>query len=959
MKKLKYIAASALLLAAVVVSGTACGARELPSPVGFAVDDSFSLSWSRVDDAKSYLVSVKNVLSGETEEKTTRKTSYSLSKLDEGDYEIRIRAMGDGNSFEDSAWSEVYPFHKDYESGCLFELINNGTEYRLRSAGSSKENVVVEEVYRGKRVTEVGDRAFTGSKVESVELGKYVKSIGVGAFMSCSRLTSIDFPDGVTQIGDSAFISCYSLTSVQFPESLKTIGNSAFAYCQKLSKLEFPDSLVSIGAQAFIGLGGVSEIVIPDSVVTIGESAFGKSGANKVTIGKSLQTIAPSAFYQSPNLTEIVFPENGALTRIGNSAFGKCTSLQSVTVPEGVVSIDGYAFTDDTALESVDLPDSLRELGIYAFGHRNQGITKIVADQFNRGEDFAYVDGWLACVSSSYFPKAEEGETIPAVAVKANQFRSDAIGIADSAFRGSTNLAAVELPANIKYIGDAAFYSCPQLWKFIAPAGGVEILGDYAFCYSAALSTVQFGTGLTEIGNYAFGKCTVLQENEFNPQWLIPSTVTRVGQNAFVDTAIYAEADKGDGVVYVNDWIVDYTYPHWQELKVTVNGTEKTILERKDGPSSVVIKDKIRGIADYAFYDAQTLQSITGVQTATYIGQGAFRDCVKLASVSLREGIAKIEPETFYQCSELFRIGLPATVKEIGDYAFAYCTTLSELNFSGTRLETIGDFAFYGDTNVKTLQFGESSRVKSIGNYAFYNNSALAEIVIPDTVTYLGAHAFSKCASLSSVTIGSGITAIPDFAFYGVGVGSVEIPDTVQSIGDYAFYGSKLQSVDLGSVKEIGDYAFARTLLEAVAIPDSTETIGAYAFKSCPLLQSVILSKNVKEIGKNAFYGCFGTVYTTAEGNEWGEKWNSSFRPLIGGCTLSEDGTYVESVTLGANGVLNPNAWLGLSDPVREGYDFVGWATQSGASSGDYQTAEIVALPAGTVLYAVYRIKSE
>ena len=101
-----------LLLTVLSFLFTACGKQTLAAPTGIMMDENNTLSWTLDENAKNYSVNVKNVTTGEEKQYTSRKASYSLSKLEEGDYDIAIKAVGDGKNYSDSEWSVILNFHK-------------------------------------------------------------------------------------------------------------------------------------------------------------------------------------------------------------------------------------------------------------------------------------------------------------------------------------------------------------------------------------------------------------------------------------------------------------------------------------------------------------------------------------------------------------------------------------------------------------------------------------------------------------------------------------------------------------------------------------------------------------------------------------------------------------------------------------------------------------------------------
>ena len=153
--------------------------------------------------------------------------------------------------------------------------------------------------------------------------------------------------------------------------------------------------------------------------------------------------------------------------------------------------------------------------------------------------------------------------------------------------------------------------------------------------------------------------------------------------------------------------------------------------------------------------------------------------------------------------------------------------------------------------------------------------------------------------------------------------------------------------------------------VETLSLPASLDYIGSYAFKGWNGLTSLLLNGEIDSIGQHAFYGVKqATVYTDANAPEfiegeyvhqWNSKFNSSYRPTVWGCTLSEDKTYVVSVTVAEDTFANVTAKGGFTAPERAGWVFDGWATQPDGEVV-YAGADIAKAPVGTTLYAVWTI---
>ena len=134
------------------------------------------------------------------------------------------------------------------------------------------------------------------------------------------------------------------------------------------------------------------------------------------------------------------------------------------------------------------------------------------------------------------------------------------------------------------------------------------------------------------------------------------------------------------------------------------------------------------------------------------------------------------------------------------------------------------------------------------------------------------------------------------------------------------------------------------------------KSIGKFAFKGASLVKSVIVPDTLEVMGAHVFYGMKdATFYSNASGikGEWDKYWNSSFRPVVWNATLSEDKTYVVSITVSAGNFTNANALGGIGDPVRSGMKFLGWAkTENGEA--EIESGKITEVEDGTVLYAVW-----
>ena len=951
MKKIRITLSLMLLLALCAVALTACkSSLSVPTDLELNVETQ-TLSWKFVKGAKFYTIQI----SGQEREITTKSNTVSLEDLEAGEYEIRVKASGDGEVYKDSDWA-VFQFTREQETGLRYKLINNNTAYELVGGGTASGDVVMEDVFRGKPVVAIADKALYGNnKITSFVVSKNVKTIGDKAFAKCGALTAVTIPEGVTSIGEYAFQSCKVMETVSLPDSVTVITPYMFAWCKALTSVTVGQYITTIGDYAF------------DNCTML--TSFSYTGSDntgsKVTIPKQVQYIGEYAFSDCITFTELEIGESAQL--IGSYAFSGCKALNKVKIGENVQTIMDYAFAKCPELTTIAIPDSVQMLGEGAFfscdllsevslGTGLQSVARYAFTNtaiWKNAESMLTIDGWLLEVMD---------KTIAKLVIS-----SDIYGIADYAVSYCSKLVQVDLKG-IKYVGMASFAANSELYR-IGFDDALLLLGDYALYGCPYLESVDLGNSLQRIGSYAFASCEKLQD-----KITIPETVTFIGTRAFRKTAAYnaVNPSKG-GAVYMGNWVVDYVYSTFGAYI---------------GDGTVAIKDGVRGIASYTFSNKR-IRSIIMPDSVEYVCRGAFYNCAT-SSIRLSASLKYIDDYAFYNCAyanfggENYDLVIPEGTVYIGRSAFYSCGSVVSATIPGS-VKTIGPYAFYGcsllgaavevttDTGEKdeagnpinkvttiqgTLTLGEG--IETIGDRAFQNCTYMRAVVIPNSVTSIGSRVFYKCESLQSAKIGSGITAISEYMFYKcIALESVELPDTLESIGNYAFRGCEmLKNVDMKAVKTIGRYSFyGCKALEVMVLPEGLTSIGDYAFRGCTSVASFVIPSSVTEIGKHVFYGLNNTtLYTEVDSVQplWNAHYNSSFRPVFWGCTLSDDGEYVVSFETGKDVIINPLATNGISDPVRKGYTFAGWATEQGSTTVAYTSETVADAPEGVELYAIW-----
>ena len=179
--------------------------------------------------------------------------------------------------------------------------------------------------------------------------------------------------------------------------------------------------------------------------------------------------------------------------------------------------------------------------------------------------------------SSSYYPNEYSGNVnIPEkITYDGKEYTVTSIG--SGAFSGCSDLKRVTIPNSVTSIGEGAFEGCHNL------------------------TNVNMGNSVTSIGVRAFYRCYSLTSIT------IPNSVTSIGRDAFYGTGWYN--NRSDGVLYLDNWLVDYkgTMPYNTTVNI-YNGT--------------------KAIASGAFFQCSGLTSVTIPNSVTSIGESAFAGCI-------------------------------------------------------------------------------------------------------------------------------------------------------------------------------------------------------------------------------------------------------------------------------------------------------------------------------------------
>ena len=622
-----------------------------------------------------------------------------------------------------------------------------------------------------------------------------------------------------------------------------------------------------IAPKAFFNCKNLTEISIPKTIIKIGGHAF-KGCDNLRTVNYNANNCISAADVAGKSVS---------------SAFEDCKSITTVNFGGDVVIIPEYLFWGCTGLTEITIPENVQQIGGAAFIDC-KAINKITINA-------------IKCIKmcSDNNRPAFVGAPITTV-----EFGPFATTIPDYAFYGCKTLTSVTIPENITAIGGAAFQNCPSLTTVIFNARNCTvahtILGDNvtpAF-NNNAITRVEFGTEVRNIPNYIFWGCKGITDIVFG------ENIETIGQSAFYGCTSLNNITIPEGVTSIGGRAfancnslntITFNAVNCVNMVTMENNVPMPAFENK-ALSAVNFGNRVEVIPDYAFANCTNLKTFTIPASVRHIGYKSFYGCKSLQSITIPESTTSIGGLAFAECNGLVNVVFNAT-RCTGASKIENGQTLSAFHNSksiksvtiGSDVENLPDYLFFGCSNLNTINIPQ--KIKTIGNNTFTGCINLTTINY-DSERCEETLAFNNCAVVN-LTFGNNVKSIPNFAFTDcIRLNDFILPATIENIGKYAFKGcanikkitlpEQLKTIEGGAFEDCGNLRevyfnaidckaiveytdttdiipiFHNTSIRKVILGTKVETIPDYMFYRCHDIEEATFNKVLKTVGKFAFY---------------------------------------------------------------------------------------------------------
>lgn len=363
------------------------------------------------------------------------------------------------------------------------------------------------------------------------------------------------------------------------------------------------------------------------------------------------------------------------------------------------------------------------------------------------------------------------------------------------------------------------------------------------------VESIEFEEGYTTIPRGCLAHCNKLREVK------LPSTLKKIGENAFYHDTSLAHIDLPAGLETIEGNAFEYTGLVEVTVPETVTHIGNYAFSRNENLIKAVLPKKVLEVGYAIFENCSKLEYCENFEQLLGIDR-SFSGCNNLDLGDLLSTVDRIPAEHFERNTEISEVVLKDNIKIIGSRAFMYSSITKFV--ADANLEVIESEAFSRCKSLKIVDLSKATKLTTIQTEAFYN-SGIETIILPSGVANIGRSAFEDCVNLKSVDLGDSLRILNKSTFKGCeNLTDVKLPSTLRQVGGDVFkHCTSLTHIDFPpKLFNIGDEAFTDTGLTEVHLPKRLARIQLRCFTRCKDLTKVEFSTNLAEIERDAFEYC-------------------------------------------------------------------------------------------------------
>jgi len=597
-----------------------------------------------------------------------------------------------------------------------------------------------------------------------------VTSIAEGVFKDNDDIVSIDIQFELEALEDEMFAGCKKLTSVTYPDTVTSIGDGAFEGCKALKVVTIPDQIESLGEGVFKDCTKLESVDLGAGISSVPKRTFeGCTSLESIDLSEVTE-IGDYAFYNCSNMAG-ASPSNtffgDELTRIGSYAFANCFGLADAFLDHVDDCVNCWSNDNEWDICAngvkciIAVPDSVIEIGVGAF-------------------NFDYNDYSYDCICS----------------------------VTSENVYNLVCMASIEESSVVAVEGDVGYYLGRYVW------------GENYF---------------TE------GDCTyrILEYPSYDENENLVNGIVEVVEIDYIEQ-MSLSLDSANIYIYVPDVIEKYYDWYDFESYDVIAIADDCKVDVGSSSYGVFLGEKVERIGDNAFKGEENLLEVVFQSPQLEIGDSAFENCTflqnleyyevndeNLAEVSILESesqsnivtipeqIHTIGDRAFAGCDYFYEVEIPYSVENMGKEVFAECENLQYVTFASAK---------YIELNSRMSVDENANDIVMVPEGIFKDCKNLLGVMIPDTVTDIGASAFENCSQ-----------------FY--------------MLDQYKIYKDEYGD-------EYWDFVYNENeMIPECTLPSTIKRIGPYAFCGCKQWKTVYAGEHIVSVGTNAFSS--GTRFIT------------------------------------------------------------------------------------------------